>query len=239
MKPAPFDYRRPGTLADAIAALAGEPDAKVLAGGQSLVPLLSMRLAAPATARRHQRDPRPGHHRGHRGPGRRRPGGRARPARRRPRLGRRTPRAATRAARAGARRPPDDPQPRHHGRLPRARRRRGGDAGRADRCSAAPSRSRGPSGRRTIPADELYVGPLESSVRHDEIAVSAFFPALASGRGRRVRRRSPAGTATTPWSGPRPSSTATRSGWATSRSATSRRSSTSPASPTTSWATRR
>jgi carbon-monoxide dehydrogenase medium subunit len=41
----------------------------------------------------------------------------------------------------------------------------------------------GPGGRRTIPAEELYVGPLESSVHHDEIAVSAFFPALAPGAG--------------------------------------------------------
>jgi 2-furoyl-CoA dehydrogenase FAD binding subunit len=48
VKPAPFDYRRPETLAEAIESLAGEPNAKVLAGGQSLVPLLSMRLAAPS-----------------------------------------------------------------------------------------------------------------------------------------------------------------------------------------------
>jgi carbon-monoxide dehydrogenase medium subunit len=48
VKPAPFLYRRPGTLPDALADLAGTPGAKVLAGGQSLVPLLSMRLAAPA-----------------------------------------------------------------------------------------------------------------------------------------------------------------------------------------------
>ncbi|HET6652665.1 MAG TPA: FAD binding domain-containing protein, partial [Nocardioides sp.] len=48
MKPAPFAYLRPGSLADALAALAEAPDAKVLAGGQSLVPLLSMRLAAPS-----------------------------------------------------------------------------------------------------------------------------------------------------------------------------------------------
>ena len=41
----------------------------------------------------------------------------------------------------------------------------------------------GPSGRRTIAADDLYVGPLESSLHHDEIAVSAFFPALAPGAG--------------------------------------------------------
>ena len=47
MKPAPFAYVRPASLDDAVAALAGDPGAKVLAGGQSLVPLLSMRLAAP------------------------------------------------------------------------------------------------------------------------------------------------------------------------------------------------
>jgi carbon-monoxide dehydrogenase medium subunit len=41
----------------------------------------------------------------------------------------------------------------------------------------------GPAGRRTIHADDLYVGPLESSVGHDEIAVAAFFPALAPGAG--------------------------------------------------------
>ena len=45
MKPAEFTYRRPGTLADALEAYAQAPDAKVLAGGQSLIPLLSMRLA--------------------------------------------------------------------------------------------------------------------------------------------------------------------------------------------------
>ena len=48
MKPAPLRYSRPGSLAEALAILdsLGE-DGKVLAGGQSLVPLLSMRLAAP------------------------------------------------------------------------------------------------------------------------------------------------------------------------------------------------
>ncbi|MCW2767147.1 MAG: kdhA, partial [Nocardioides sp.] len=48
MKPAPFAYSRPGSLDVALATLARDPDAKVLAGGQSLVPLLSMRLAAPS-----------------------------------------------------------------------------------------------------------------------------------------------------------------------------------------------
>jgi carbon-monoxide dehydrogenase medium subunit len=47
--PAPFDYVRPGSVDEAVAALeqAGE-DAKVLAGGQSLIPVLRMRLATPS-----------------------------------------------------------------------------------------------------------------------------------------------------------------------------------------------
>ncbi len=48
VKPPSFRYHRPTTVAEALATLAdlGE-DGKVLAGGQSLVPLLNMRLAAP------------------------------------------------------------------------------------------------------------------------------------------------------------------------------------------------
>ncbi|WP_410591665.1 FAD binding domain-containing protein [Amycolatopsis sp. lyj-23] len=50
MIPAPFEYVRPSTVDEAVQALAaaGE-DAKVLAGGQSLLPVLRMRLAAPTT----------------------------------------------------------------------------------------------------------------------------------------------------------------------------------------------
>jgi CO/xanthine dehydrogenase FAD-binding subunit len=48
MKPAPFDYVRPDTLAEACALLAADEDARVIAGGQTLVPMLAMRLARPA-----------------------------------------------------------------------------------------------------------------------------------------------------------------------------------------------
>jgi aerobic carbon-monoxide dehydrogenase medium subunit len=49
MKPPVFAYHRPRTLAEALDVLAEVGhDGKVLAGGQSLVPLLNMRLAAPA-----------------------------------------------------------------------------------------------------------------------------------------------------------------------------------------------
>ncbi|MDC0769109.1 FAD binding domain-containing protein [Streptomyces sp. HD] len=48
MIPPAFDYARPTSVADAVRALAeGGEDAKVLAGGQSLLPLLRMRLAFP------------------------------------------------------------------------------------------------------------------------------------------------------------------------------------------------
>ena len=48
MIPAQFDYTRPGSLDEAVRALAdGGEDAKVIAGGQSLMPLLRLRLAYP------------------------------------------------------------------------------------------------------------------------------------------------------------------------------------------------
>jgi 2-furoyl-CoA dehydrogenase FAD binding subunit len=47
VKPAPFAYVRPGTTDDALAEL-GRDGAKVLAGGQSLVPVLAMRLGRPS-----------------------------------------------------------------------------------------------------------------------------------------------------------------------------------------------
>ena len=48
MKPPKFDYLRPHTLDDAIRALqAAEGDAKIIAGGQSLIPMLNFRLLNP------------------------------------------------------------------------------------------------------------------------------------------------------------------------------------------------
>lgn len=48
MIPAAFDYRRATSLDDALGALAGG-EAKVIAGGMSLLPLMKLRLAQPAT----------------------------------------------------------------------------------------------------------------------------------------------------------------------------------------------
>jgi len=49
LKPAPFRYARPQNLADAVELLASAgDDVKILAGGQSLVPMLNLRLVRPA-----------------------------------------------------------------------------------------------------------------------------------------------------------------------------------------------
>ncbi|WP_395656057.1 FAD binding domain-containing protein [Nocardioides sp.] len=179
MKPAPFAYRRPGTLDDAVAALAGEPDAKVLAGGQSLVPLLSMRLAAPSMLV--DINGVPGLDSVEVDDDGVRVGALAR-------------HAAVLASDDVRRVQPLVPLALAH--VAHATiRNRGTTVGslvHADAAAEMPVVLRllggsldvvGPAGRRTIPADELYVGPLESSVRRDEIAVSAFFPALRDGAG--------------------------------------------------------
>ncbi len=179
MKPAPFDYRRPGTLPDALAALAGTAGAKVLAGGQSLVPLLSMRLAAPAMLVDINGLPDLDH-----------------------------VTVTEDGVRVGAlARHSDvlaDPavaacQPL----LPLALsnvahatiRNRGTTVGSIVHADAAAEMPvvltllggsvtvASVRGSRTIPADELFAGPLESTLAGDEIATEAFFPALRAGEG--------------------------------------------------------
>lgn len=179
MKPAPFDYVRPRTLDDAVQALAGRPEAKVLAGGQSLVPLLSMRLAAPSLLVDINALPDLDH---------------VRVDETGVRIG-----ALARHAQVLA-----DPEVRRVQPLVSLAlanvahptiRNRGTTVGslvHADAAAEMPMVIRllegsvevaGPSGRRTIEAADLYLGPLESSLHHDEIAVEAFFPALPARTG--------------------------------------------------------
>jgi CO/xanthine dehydrogenase FAD-binding subunit len=47
MKAAPFEYSRPATLDEACALLAADENARLIAGGQTLVPMMAMRLARP------------------------------------------------------------------------------------------------------------------------------------------------------------------------------------------------
>lgn len=179
MKPAPFDYVRPATLEDAVAALAADPGAKVLAGGQSLVPLLSMRLASPTTLVDVNRVP-----------------------------GLDTIEADASGVRVGAlvrhaavlasadvrRVQPLVSMALAHVAHPTIRN-RGTTVGSIVHADAAGEMPVvlallggsvdvvGTAGRRTVAAADLVLGPLETSLAHDEIAVSAFFPALAPGAG--------------------------------------------------------
>jgi carbon-monoxide dehydrogenase medium subunit len=179
VKPAPFDYVRPGSLDDAVAALAADPGAKVLAGGQSLVPLLSMRLAAPS--RLVDINGLPDLAGIEAGPDGVRVGALARHADVLASDDVRRVQPLVSLALADV----------AHATI----RNRGTTVGsivHADAAAEMPMVLRlldgsvdvaGPDGRRTIAAGDLYVGPLESSLRHDEIAVSAYFPALPAGAG--------------------------------------------------------
>lgn len=179
MKPAPFDYVRAASVAEAVSALAGDPGAKVLAGGQSLVPLLSMRLAAPSLLVDINEVP-----------------GLADVTVEE--TGVRVGALARHAAVLDS----DDVrrvQPLVSLALAHVAhatiRNRGTTVGslvHADAAAEMPVVLRllggsveveGSAGRRTIAADDLYLGPLESSLAHDEVAVSALFPALAPGAG--------------------------------------------------------
>jgi len=59
MIPAPFEYVRAETLDEAIGALGSYEDAKLLAGGHSLLPAMRLRVARPQHAGRHRTAARP------------------------------------------------------------------------------------------------------------------------------------------------------------------------------------
>ena len=178
MKPAPFVYHQPETLEEALAVLADVGhDGKVLAGGQSLVPLLSMRLASPAHVIDINKITELGYV--HADAAAVRVGALARHA------------AVERHA-AAARAQPLLRQALQHVAHPVIRN-RGTTVGsivHADPAGEMPAvlallggevevASR--SGRRVIAAAELFLGPLESSLRPDELAVEARFPVAGAG----------------------------------------------------------
>jgi len=180
MKPGRFTYHAPRDVDEALDLLAEHgDDAKVLAGGQSLVPLLSMRLAAPSmlvdinglpdlsgievTAEG-------------------------------VRIGALARHADVLASADAARVQPLLAMALAH--VAHATiRNRGTTVGsiiHADAAAEMPAvlmlldgsvDVESSSGRRTIPADDLFLGPLETSLHHGEIAVEAFFPALPAGAG--------------------------------------------------------
>jgi carbon-monoxide dehydrogenase medium subunit len=182
VKPAPFAYARPGSVAEALELLA-QPGAKVLAGGQSLVPLLSMRLASPellvdvngleelAYVEADPAAPAAGV----------RVGALARHSDVLAHPGAR----AVQPLLARALKLVAHPTIRNRGTTV-------GSIVHADAAAEVPAvlallggglTAASRSGRRYVAAADLFVGPLESSLRGDELAVEAVFPALAPGAG--------------------------------------------------------
>jgi aerobic carbon-monoxide dehydrogenase medium subunit len=179
MKPPPFDYAAPETIDEAIGLLGGDADAKVLAGGQSLVPLLSMRLAHPELLVDLRRVAGLGsitESDGHVA------------------IGAMVPQREAEQSEAVSGRCPLIAQALRHVAHPqiRARGTCGGSIVHADPAAELPAvavaldarvRARGPGGERLVPAAELYRGLLTTSLADAEIVTAVEFPVAPDGAG--------------------------------------------------------
>ena len=171
MIPAEFDYTVPATLQEAIQALVdGGEDAKLLAGGHSLLPLMKLRLAAPTMLIDIRKVP--GLHGVERQDGHWRIGALTPHSvlEHMPELGIVSEVAATIA----------DPQVRHRGTI-------GGSLAHGDSASDLPSAMlvteaevtlQGPNGQRTLSTADLFQDYLTTAVGEDEILTEVRVPAL-------------------------------------------------------------
>jgi aerobic carbon-monoxide dehydrogenase medium subunit len=170
--PAAFGYVRAASAADASAALAADPDAKLLAGGHSLLPLMKLRLATPSLlvdigrldelryVRREGDDLAIGALTRHR------------TLETDPQVRREAGLLAAAAAEVG------DPQVRHRGTI-------GGSVAHGDPASDLPAALlaldasyvlTGQAGQRTVPAGEFHLGFLETALAPDEILTEIRLP---------------------------------------------------------------
>jgi carbon-monoxide dehydrogenase medium subunit len=172
VKPAAFDYAAPTSLDDALGLLAGSDDAKVLAGGQSLIPLLNLRLVAPELLVDLRRVP--GLDAITRDGDELTLGAtvRQRQAERDPAVREAAPLVITALAKVG------HPQIRSRGTI-------GGSIAHADPAAELPAVlvaldgrvvARGPSGERAIVAADFYLGFLTTALAEDEILVAVVLP---------------------------------------------------------------
>lgn len=178
MYPDRFDYTAPESLDEVLETLAADPDARVLAGGQSLIPLLKLRLARPTKLvdLRKLEELRPIREEN----GAVVVGAMARHA---DVAGSEALSGAARAL-AEAAASVGDPQVRNLGTL-------GGSLAHADPSADLPAAAlaleaemvaRGPDGERTIPADEFFHGLWTTALRPDEVLTAIRFP-RADGAG--------------------------------------------------------
>jgi aerobic carbon-monoxide dehydrogenase medium subunit len=185
MIPAAFDYERAGSVDHAVELLAGE-DAKLLAGGQSLIPVLRLRFVRPAVLvdvgrldeLRYVREDGD----------RIAIGALTRHAElvRDPVLARHCAVIPQAAAHIG------DPQVRHRGTI-------GGSVAHADPAGDlgtvlltldAELVARGPGGERTIPAAEFFTGPFATALGPQEMLTEIRVPAVEAGTYLKLARRS-------------------------------------------------
>jgi carbon-monoxide dehydrogenase medium subunit len=180
MKPAKFDYHAPADVDEALALLTRYGgDAKVLAGGQSLVPLLNFRLSRPAALVDLNRIQALAYIRAHDGEVRLGAMTRQRTIEFSPVIAERVP-LLTEATRLV-------------GHLPiRSRGTIGGSLAHADPSAEYPTVlvalggsvvARGPRGERVLGAGELFQSYLTTSLEADEILVEVRLPAMPAGAG--------------------------------------------------------
>jgi carbon-monoxide dehydrogenase medium subunit len=177
MIPAECEYARAGSVDEAVSLLAGDDDAKLLAGGHSLVPAMRLRISRPSLLvdigrlddLRYVREDG----------GRITIGALTRHAElvRDPVLGKSCALIAEAAALIG------DPQVRHRGTI-------GGSAAHGDPASDlttilltldADFVAHGPDGERTIAASEFFVGPFETALGRTEVLTGIRVPKVAAG----------------------------------------------------------
>jgi carbon-monoxide dehydrogenase medium subunit len=176
MIPAAFDYQRASSVDEAVGLL-GEhgDDAKLLAGGHSLLPLMRLRLAAPAVLIDIGRLDDLSYVRSDGGQVRIGALTRHHDLAMSDELRDQVPLLAHIAGQIG------DPQVRHRGTI-------GGSIAHGDPASDLPAAllalrgslvARGPGGEREIPADEMFTGFLETALAPDEVLTEIRVPAVA------------------------------------------------------------
>jgi carbon-monoxide dehydrogenase medium subunit len=175
MIPAPFDYQRASSVDEAVGLLREHgDDTKLLAGGHSLLPLMRLRLAAPAVLIDIGRIDDLSYVRSDGGQVRIGALARHHDLATSDELRQQVPMLAHIAGQIG------DPQVRHRGTI-------GGSIAHGDPASDLPAAllalrgtlvARGPGGEREIPADEMFTGFLETALAPEEVLTEIRVPAV-------------------------------------------------------------
>lgn len=179
MIPESFEYHRPSTLDEAISLLTANPEAKLLAGGHSLVPAMKLRLAAPEALVDLARLPDLAAIREEDGAILVGAGATHQAIASDPLVARHVPFLAEAASVIG------DPAVRNRGTI-------GGSIAHADPAADYPAvllagdaeiLVTGPDGERTIPADEFFFDLFLTALGPEDIITAVRFPKIASGTG--------------------------------------------------------